>query len=114
MLTFDGPADSIAFGKTGTRLEGLMFVSHTAGKVADTGLAADGSELTMVDVATLRRIAVASSGSRGDVAHETSAGRLPVRTSNQDNAVSPVTTPTDHPTTTTHRPQGPFPPTFRS
>src|SRR3546814_19729548 len=76
MLTFDGPADSIAFGKTGTRLEGLMFVSHTAGKVADTGLAAEGSELTMVDVATLRRIAVASSGSRGDVVHATSDGRL--------------------------------------
>src|SRR3546814_2562237 len=32
MLTFDAPADSIAFGKTGTRLEGLMFVSHKIGR----------------------------------------------------------------------------------
>src|SRR3546814_5558057 len=45
MLTFDAPADSIAFGKTGTRLEGLMFVSHPAGKVADQGLAAEGGQL---------------------------------------------------------------------
>src|SRR3546814_3021356 len=71
-----------------------MFVSHTAGKVADTGLAAEGSELTMVDVATLRRIAVASSGSRGDVVHATSDGRLLISQSNQVDVVSPVTIPT--------------------
>src|SRR3546814_12485192 len=106
MLTFDGPADSIAFGKTGTRLEGLMFVSHTAGKVADTGLAAEGSELTMVDVATLRRIAVASSGSRGDVVHATSECRLLIRQSNQVAVVSPVTIPTVVATTPPSGPRG--------
>src|SRR3546814_8039580 len=103
MLTFDAPADSIAFGKTGTRLEGLMFVSHTAGKVADTGLAAEGSELTMVDVATLLRIAVASSGSRGAVVQATSDGRLLIRQSNQDDVVSPVTITT---AVATHPPSG--------
>ena len=43
--------DSIAFGRGDTRLKGLLFVSHTAGKVADTGLASAGSELTMIDLA---------------------------------------------------------------
>ncbi|MFA7603825.1 MAG: CARDB domain-containing protein, partial [Novosphingobium sp.] len=93
MLTFDAPADSIAFGRPGTRLEGLLFVSHTAGTVADTGLAGAGSDLTMVDIATLRRIAVASSGSRGDVVHATSDGRLLISQSNQVDVVAPATMP---------------------
>src|SRR5690606_1385146 len=58
MLTFEAPADSLAFGRTGTALEGLLFVSHTSGAIGDDGLAAQGSELTMVDLATLQRIAV--------------------------------------------------------
>src|SRR5207249_2859500 len=43
MLRFDDPVDSLAFGKTGTSLAGLLFVSHNSG--------AHGSDLTMVDVA---------------------------------------------------------------
>src|SRR3546814_14614753 len=50
MLTLEAPADSLAFGRAETALEGLMFVSHNAGAVADTGVAAAGSELTMVDM----------------------------------------------------------------
>ena len=93
MLTFDAPADSLAFGKGGTRLEGLLFVSHTAGEVADTGLAAAESELTMVDIATLRRIAVATKGSRGDVVHATGDGRLLISQSFQVDVIAPATAP---------------------
>src|SRR3546814_2218122 len=88
MLTFEAPADSLAFGRAETALEGLMFVSHNAGAVADTGVAAAGSELTMVDMATLRRVAIATDGSRGDVVTTTSDGRLLVRQSNQGDGVA--------------------------
>src|SRR3546814_9672842 len=54
------PIYSLAFGRAETALEGLMFVSHNAGAVADTGVAAAGSALTMVDMATLRRVAIAT------------------------------------------------------
>ncbi|HEY6817505.1 MAG TPA: putative Ig domain-containing protein [Croceibacterium sp.] len=94
MLTFEAPADSLAFGQQGTALEGLLFVSHTSGAIGDDGLAAQGSELTMVDLATLRRVAVASSGSRGDVVHTTSDGRLLISQSNQVDVVAPATAPT--------------------
>src|SRR3546814_8027333 len=71
-----------------------MFVSHNAGAVADTGVAAAGSELTMVDMATLRRVAIATDGSRGDVVTTTSDGRLLVSQSNQVDVVAPATAPT--------------------
>src|SRR3546814_11224590 len=90
MLTFEAPADSLAFGRAETALEGLMFVSHNAGAVADTGVAAAGSELTMVDMATLRRVAIATDGSRGDVVTTTSDGRLLVSPSNPVDGVPPA------------------------
>ena len=93
MLRFDAPVDSIAFGQAGTALADLLFVSHTAGTVADNGLAEAGSELTMVDLATMRRIAVASGGTRGDVVHTTSDGRLLISQSNQVDLVAPATAP---------------------
>ena len=51
----------IAFGKPGTALHDLLFVSHnaSAGTVPGTPNPT-GSELTMVDTTTLRRIAVAA------------------------------------------------------
>src|SRR5690606_15527263 len=52
------------------------------------------SELTMVDLATLQRIGVAKSGSRGDVVHTTSDGRLLISQSNQVDVVAPATAPT--------------------
>src|SRR3546814_18741708 len=93
MLTFEAPADSLAFGRAETALEGLMFVSHNAGAVADTGVAAAGSELTMVDMATLRRVANATDGSRGDLVTTTSAGPLTLPQSNQIDSTAPATAP---------------------
>ena len=93
MLTFDAPADLLAFGQAGTALEGLLFVSHTSGDIGDNGIATVGSELTMVDLATLRRVAVADSGSRGDVVFATSEGRLLISQSNQVDLVAPATAP---------------------
>ncbi len=93
MVEFDSDIDSIAFGRQGTALEGLLFVSHNAGAVADTGLAASGSELTMVDIATLRRVAVATGGTRGDVVFGTSDGRLLVSQSHEVDVLNPVFAP---------------------
>src|SRR3546814_8803008 len=48
----------------------------------------------MVDMATLRRVAIATDGSRGDVVTTTSDGRLLVSQSNQVDVVAPATAPT--------------------
>src|SRR5262249_8036107 len=71
VLRFATPADSIAFGAPGSTLAGLLFVSHNAGPRPDQG-----AELTMVDLATLQRVAVATGGTRGDVVRTTPDGRV--------------------------------------
>jgi YD repeat-containing protein len=77
MLQFSSDIDSLAFGQAGTPLDGLLFVSHNAGSDAAPGSTdARDSQLTMVDVATLRTLPVAQGGSRGDVLITTSDGRL--------------------------------------
>ena len=86
LLSFDSPVDSLAFGKLGTQLEGLLFVSHNSGD--------DGSELTMVDAVSLRRVALARGGTRGDVVATTSDGRVLISQSSQVDALSPATVPT--------------------
>ena len=49
-------------------LAGLLFVSHNSGPVDfDQAPPSALSELTMVDVATLRQVALATGGSRGGV-----------------------------------------------
>ena len=58
--------DSIAFGQPGSSLEGLLFVSHNAGpRIGET---LEPSELTMVDLATFQRIAVAAPVRRTGIA----------------------------------------------
>ena len=85
MLEFDADVDSMAFGQAGTDLDGLLFVSHNAGANDHPG-----SELTMVDVATLRRVTVADGGSRGDVVITTSDGRVLVSQSHQVDVLNPA------------------------
>ena len=87
MLTFETDIDSVAFGRPGTELEGLLFVSHNSGEDS-----AD-SELTMVDLATLRSIALATGGSRGDVVLTTSDGRLLLSQSHQVDVINPALPP---------------------
>src|SRR5262249_24376113 len=52
-----------------------------------------GTELTMVDLATLQQVAVATGGSRGDVVKTTADGRVLVSQSNQVDVLGPVTAP---------------------
>ncbi len=85
MLRFDEPVDSLAFGQVGTSLAGLLFVSHNSGP--------DGSELTMIDTATLQQVAVASGGSRGAVVMTTGDGRVLISQSSQVDVLSPLTNP---------------------
>ncbi len=90
MLLFDADVDSIAFGQSGTALEGLLFVSHVEGPQIAAGSAARaGSELTLVDLATLRQLPVARGGTRGDVVMTTSDGRILVSQSNQIDILYP-------------------------
>ena len=94
MLTFDEAVDSIAFGQAGTDLEGLLLVSHNVGPVASASQAAGGSELTMVELATMRQVAVAKGGTRGDVVVTTSEGRILLSQSDQVDVISLLTAPT--------------------
>lgn len=81
MLHFDNGVDSLAFGKADTALAGLLFVSSNNG------------ELTMVDLATLRHVAVATGGSRGDTIETTSDGRVLLSQSNQIDVLRLVQAP---------------------
>ena len=94
MLSFQTPIDSIAFGPSGTPLEGLLFVSHHGDSPANARASAvspePGRGLTMVDVATLRQIAIARGGSRGDVVTTTSDGSVLVSQSGQVDLLRPV------------------------
>ncbi len=88
MLEFEAPVDSLSFGQAGTDLEGLLFVSHNQGANDHPG-----SELTMIDVATLRRVTVADGGSRGDVIVTTADGRVLISQSNQVDVLNPAIAP---------------------
>ena len=86
-LRFDTPIDSIAFGQAGTQLEGLLFVS------SHLRPGAGGAALTMVDLATLQRVAVASGGPQAENLLATADGRLLVASSHQVDVVSPLVAP---------------------
>ncbi len=81
MLEFDSDIDSLAFGRSGTELAGLLFVSGNSGQLA------------VVDVATLRRVVLCSGGTRGDVVITTSRGQALVSQSGQVDVISPVYAP---------------------
>ncbi|MBL8480671.1 MAG: putative Ig domain-containing protein, partial [Rhodocyclaceae bacterium] len=88
MLELDADIDSIAFGQDGTVLQGMLFVSHT-----NEALPGAGTELTMVDLATLHRVALASGGSRGDQIKTTADGRILISQSHQVDVLNPVRPP---------------------
>src|SRR5262249_31710644 len=95
MLTFDTPIDSLAFGLPGTTLHDLLFVTHNRGP--------NGSELTMVDAVTLRRVAVATGGSGGDNVLPTSAAPLPASQPAQVDVLTPPPPPPVAATTPAHQ-----------
>ncbi len=74
---FDTPIDSIAFGKTGSDLDGLLFVT------ANAGVNGRGGDLTMIDLVTRRRVAIARDGSRGDTVAIANDGRIFISQSDQ-------------------------------
>ena len=92
-LTFDSAIDSIAFGQAGTVLAGLMFVSHNSGRLDSTGVPSALSELTLVDVATLQQVALASGGSRGGVLITTSDGRVLLSQTTEIDQIAPAFAP---------------------
>ncbi|NIP84665.1 MAG: hypothetical protein GTO03_03555, partial [Planctomycetales bacterium] len=81
MLSFDTPVDSLAFGAAGSNLQELLFVSGNDG------------QLTMVDLVTLQRIAVATGGSRGDIVATTARGAILVSQSSQIDVLLAETAP---------------------
>ena len=96
MLRFDTPIDSISFGRPGTALQNLLFVSHNSGQAPQNSMeeAWNGtSELTMVDAVTLRQTTLARGGSRGDVVQMTQTGRVLLSQSGQVDVISPAIVP---------------------
>ncbi|MCU0915393.1 MAG: tandem-95 repeat protein [Planctomycetes bacterium] len=93
MLSFDTDIDSIAFGQNGSALDELLFVSHNSGAVSSTGAVSTASELTMVDLATLQRVAIARNGTRGDVVLTTRDGRILLSQSTQVDVIQPAVLP---------------------
>src|SRR5262249_30982425 len=96
---FNSDVDSIAFGVPGTKLANLFFVSHT-----DEASPGTGSELTMIDVATLQRVAIATGGTRGDELKASADGRLFISQSHQVDVLNPIQPP--HVSSTNPPPQG--------
>ncbi|HUB24490.1 MAG TPA: CARDB domain-containing protein, partial [Tepidisphaeraceae bacterium] len=80
-VTMTDPGIGLAFGQSGTPLANLLFVSH-----------ADGT-LSMIDLATLNVITVASGGERGDFLHVGPDGRLYVTESDEIDVFSPIVAP---------------------
>ena len=88
MLSFDDDVNSIAFGLPGSKLDGLMFVSHTDGSSPGAG-----TVLSMVDLATMKVVDVASGGTRGDIVTTSADGRVFLSQSNQVDVLGPVRAP---------------------
>ena len=103
MFEFDSDIDSIAFGKAGTDLAGLLLVSNNTGPRNRTGQVTTGSELIAIDLATRRRLAIAKGGSRGDVVITTTDGRILLSQSNQVDVINPIRRPV---VVATNPPQG--------
>lgn len=87
-LRLDAAVDSIAFGRSGTALAGLLFVGSHA-PVGDPF----GSSLVMVDLATLQRIEVASNGPLAEALAIDSRGRVLIANSQQVDVLMPLTPP---------------------
>jgi len=93
MLSFDTQVDSIAFGQPGSDLEGLLFVSNNLPPETVTNPNGPGSELIMVDLATLNRLALATGGTRGDMVITTADGRILLSQTNQVTVLNAASIP---------------------
>ena len=102
MLTFTDAVNALAFGQPGSALAGLLFVTHDQDAANTTGIGsiitdsnpANGpSELTMVDLATLQIVALATGGTRGDKLATTQDGRVFISQSHQVDVLGPIVAP---------------------
>src|SRR5690349_1187573 len=82
VLAGEHDADGLAFGLPGTALANLLFVSHN-----------QGGALTMVDLASMQSLEVATGGTRGDFVHVAPDGRLFITQSIEVDVLSPLTPP---------------------
>ena len=82
MLELDDEAEGLAFGLAGTPLAGLLFVTHS-----------EGGALTMVDLASMASVEIATGGSRGDFIHVGPDGRVYITQSDQVDVLYPLTPP---------------------
>ncbi|MCP4713252.1 MAG: hypothetical protein GY869_31865, partial [Planctomycetes bacterium] len=82
MLELDEEAEGLTFGLPGTPLEGLLFVTHAAG-----------GALTMVDLASMESVEIATGGSRGDFIHVGPDGRVYITQGDQVDVLYPLTPP---------------------
>ncbi|HEX4609016.1 MAG TPA: putative Ig domain-containing protein, partial [Urbifossiella sp.] len=88
MFQFDSDVGSIAFGQPGSELDGLLFVSHS-----DEATAGSGTSLTMIDLATLRQVTLATGGTRGGAIKTSADGRVFLSQSHQVDVLGPLTPP---------------------
>ena len=95
VLEFASDIDSLAFGQPDTPLAGLLLVSHNHRPGRDGGNQAvdPDSELTAVDIATLRHTVIARGGTRGDTLLTTRDGRILLSQSNQVDVITPAIPP---------------------
>ena len=99
MLEFSDAVNSIAFGLPGSPLANLLFITHdqslgnTQGLTTDSNPTNQPTELTMVDLATMNTLAVATGGSRGDEITTTPDGRVLISQSHEVDVLGPVTAP---------------------
>ncbi len=88
MVQFTASVSSIAFGLPGSILAGLLFVAHD-----QPDAPGEGSELTMVDLATLQQLAVATGGSRGFEITTSADGRVFISQTSQIDVLNPIQPP---------------------
>ena len=87
-VRLDAPVDSIAFGREGTQLAGLLFASSKE-KPATIG----GANLYMVDVVTLRVVELARNGPGAEQLIATDDGRLLVANAHRVDVIAPLVAP---------------------
>ena len=87
-VRIDAALDSIAFGRAGTALEGLLFVSARIPSGST-----DKASLYMVDLATLRVLEVARGGPSAEQLLATDDGRLLVSNGTQVDVLAPLSAP---------------------
>ncbi|MEI7464998.1 MAG: CARDB domain-containing protein, partial [Burkholderiales bacterium] len=87
-IVINADLDSLTFGRKGTQLEGLLFISARKRSGYDTPVS-----LYMVDLATLRVLQVASGGPSAEQLLATSDGRLLIANSAQVDVLAPVVAP---------------------